>query len=391
VTDGGRDTPYRGKVLVVDWRVPTPDYDGASLRLLNLVLMFQSLRYEVTFVAEYPEAWPPHTDHVVKDTENLRDAGVKVFPGVPLECLQRSGGQYDVVVLSGGVQIAERYIDYARKHAPQALVLFDTVDLSFIRYYREAKTTGNARQLRRAVDLKRRELTVALQADRTLVVSPVEKELLERECAGIQVHAVSNIHEVRPPVEPFAARKDVLFVGTFEHPPNVDAVLHYLDDIHPLVGKLLVGVRIFIIGNRPPPSLRERGGGGIVITGHVPDLTPYFDRCRLSIAPIRFGAGVKGKVLMSMSHGVPVVASAVAAEGMHLVDRHDVLIADEPGAFCAAMVALHRDEELWNRLSANGLGTVAREFSFESARRRLAEALVVPERTGRHNTTGAMC
>ena len=121
-----------GEVLVVDWRVPTPDCDGASLRLFSLLLIFKSLRYDVTFVADYPASWPPHTDRLARDIKNLRDAGVEVFPGEPAECLQRRGEQYDVVMLSGGVQIAERHIGDARKHSPQALVLFDTVDLHFV-------------------------------------------------------------------------------------------------------------------------------------------------------------------------------------------------------------------------------------------------------------------
>jgi O-antigen biosynthesis protein len=371
-----------GKVLVVDWRVPTPDCDGASLRLFNLLLIFQSLGYGVTFVADYPASFPAYADRLTRDIENLRGAGLEIFPGVTSDCLRRWGKRYDVVMLSGGVQVAERHIDGVRKHAPGALVLFDTVDLSFVRHYREAKATGNARTLRRALNLKRRELAVAQQADRTLVVSPVEKRLLDRECPDVQVHVVSNVHEVRGSDVPFVARKDMLFIGTFEHSPNIDAVLHYLDKIHPLVRKTLPGVRIHIIGSSPPSSIRERAAADIAVAGHVPDLTGYFDRCRLSVAPIRFGAGVKGKVLMSMAHAVPTVASTVAAEGMHLLDRHDVLIADEPEVFCAAIAELHCDEALWNRLSTNVLDTVARHFSFESVRGRLAEVLRVPEGDG---------
>jgi glycosyltransferase involved in cell wall biosynthesis len=92
------------------------------------------------------------------------------------------------------------------------------------------------------------------------------------------------------------------------------------------------------------------------------------DGCRVSIAPLRYGAGVKGKVNMAMSCGLPVVATSAAVEGMHVRAGEDVLVADDPVAFAAHVVRLYRDEALWNTLSANGLANVERHFSFAAAR-----------------------
>jgi glycosyltransferase involved in cell wall biosynthesis len=100
----------------------------------------------------------------------------------------------------------------------------------------------------------------------------------------------------------------------------------------------------------------------------VADITAYMDGCRIAVAPLRYGAGVKGKVNMSMAHGQPVVATRCAAEGMHLVDGRDVLLADSAEAFAAAILRLHDDAPLWNALSANGLDNVARHFSIDAAR-----------------------
>jgi len=112
-----------------------------------------------------------------------------------------------------------------------------------------------------------------------------------------------------------------------------------------------------------------------VIEGYVPDVTPFFERCRLSVAPLRYGAGVKGKINQSMSHGVPCVATSVAAEGMELAPGEDVLVADDAERFAERVLELYRDEALWARLAANALRNVERVFSVDVARARLQAIL----------------
>jgi len=111
------------------------------------------------------------------------------------------------------------------------------------------------------------------------------------------------------------------------------------------------------------------------VHGYVEDIAPYMDGCRVSVAPLRYGAGVKGKVNMAMSYGLPVVATSVAVEGMHVEAGADVLVADEADAFADDVIRLYGDEELWNRLSANGLANVARHFSFDAARNAMRDLL----------------
>ena len=122
-------------------------------------------------------------------------------------------------------------------------------------------------------------------------------------------------------------------------------------------------------------------GDGVVFHGFVEDLEPFLDGCRIAVAPLRYGAGVKGKVNMSMSRGQPVVATPMAVEGTFARPGHDVLVAEAATDFAAAVVRLYRDEELWNRVSAGGLDNVEKYFSVETARRGLQELLVSLERT----------
>src|SRR3546814_7909875 len=133
------------------------------------------------------------------------------------------------------------------------------------------------------------------------------------------------------------------------------------------------------IGGDVPESIGALGAQeGCVIHGHVPDIAPYMAGCRFAVAPLRYGAGVKGKVNLSMAHGQPVVSTPCAVEGMHLRDGHDVLVADDAAAFADAVVRLHEDEALWTTLSRNGLDNVARHFSLDAARDTVRRVFFAP-------------
>jgi glycosyltransferase involved in cell wall biosynthesis len=356
----------------------TPDIDGGSLRLYHLLVMLRELSYEVTFVPSFAESWPPYDSRLQEDTERLRQAGVEV-PATsatdPVEDdLHRNGKRYTIAILCDEY-VASKYIAAVRKHCPQGTIVFDSSDVHYARHYREAKVTRNVRALRRALQSKRRVLAVAGEADFTFVVSLVDKAILERDCPGVRAHVVSNIHTVPGCARPFSQRRDTVFVGSFQHSPNLDAVHYFVREIQPLLRQAIVGIKVYIIGGDPPPSVKELSSHDVVVTGYVPDLAQYFENCRVSVAPLRFGAGVKGKVLTSLSYGVPVVASSIAVEGLYLTDGQDVLVADNPADFCKAVVRLYHGESLWNRLSKNGLEIVSQHFSFAAVRAELVRWL----------------
>ena len=149
----------------------------------------------------------------------------------------------------------------------------------------------------------------------------------------------------------------------------MDAVRWFVADVFPLVRERLPGVRFHCIGSNVAAPVRALGSEpGVVVHGHVRDITPYMDGCRVSVAPLRYGAGVKGKVNLSMAHGQPVVATPCAVEGMFLREGEDVLVAGDARGFADAVVRLHEDEALWSTLARNGMDNVARHFSFDAAR-----------------------
>jgi O-antigen biosynthesis protein len=355
----------RRQVLVIDATTPTPDQDSGSVRLVNLLRLLREDGCAVTFFADN-RAW------VDGYSDALQQLGIEVlwhpFLADPVAWFAENGRRFDLVLVSRHY-IASSYLGLIRMHAPQARFVFDTVDLHYLREQRAAELSGRDEDQRSAAETRRKELALIREADLTLVVSPVEQALLATDAPGARVEVLSNVHEVFGCRRPFAERSDLMFVGGFQHPPNIDAATWFVESILPLIRAERPDIRVHLIGSRAPASVQALGEQpGVVFHGFVEDLEPLLDGVRIAIAPLRYGAGVKGKVNMSMSYGQPVVATDVAVEGMHLEAGRDVLVADSAEDFAAAVLRLYEDEALWQQLSANGLANVERHFSFDSAR-----------------------
>lgn len=366
----------RRHILIVDACTPTPDRDSGSLRMLNLMRLLLDEGCAVTFFAD-------NRAHDGAYTEALQQLGVEVwyrpFLGNIARWFAERGSRFDMVIASRHY-VARTYLPLVRQFAPQARFVFDTVDLHYLRERREAELVRSPVMARNAEATREKELRLIRESDLTLVVSPMEREILAREAPGARVDVLSNVHAIPGSRRPFAERRDLVFVGGYRHPPNVDAVRWFVKQVLPAVRTRLPDVRVHLIGADAPESVRILGDHpGVVFHGYVRDLDPYMDGCRIAIAPLRYGAGVKGKVNLSMAHGQPVVATSCAVEGMHLRPGEDVLVADSPEAFADAIVRLYGDPALWQRLSDNGIENVRRHFSFDAARdalRRIMDSLL---------------
>ena len=193
------------------------------------------------------------------------------IPKVVRDYLQREGAAFDVVILSR-CDFARKHIGDVRQHAPQSRIVFDTVDLHFLRQDREADLVGDPEVKRQAQEKCDLEYELIDQADETWVVSPVEQELLRLARPQKSIEVVSNIVDVSGSVVPFAMRRDMLFIGSFQHPPNTDAVLFFTKEIFPLVRARLPEVRFYVIGDKAPPESCRTGDRRIVVTGYQPDV-----------------------------------------------------------------------------------------------------------------------
>jgi GT2 family glycosyltransferase len=371
-----RRAPYRDRrahVLVIDARLPDAGHDAGSLRLMRILEMLLDSGCAVTMVPEDRARPGPLA-------EALARRGVEVYTGPWLRSipahLREHGSLYDLVWISRK-HLAEKYMHHVRRRCPDARVVFDTVDLHFVREARQLALEGKG-SAARASALLREEIDLVRGCDTTLVVSEAERELLHTHAPEADVRVLSTIHDAQPSGAGFEARSGALFVGSFEHAPNVDAMRWYVDAIHPILRAARPDFVLRVIGTDAPAWLRDLREPGIAFVGPVADLAPHFAAVRLSIAPLRFGAGVKGKINTSQSYGVPVVATAVGVEGMQLVHGESVWVADSPDAFAAGIARVHEDEALWGRLAEGSRRNLAEHFS--TARARSAIEALLAER-----------
>ncbi|HZF97461.1 MAG TPA: glycosyltransferase family 2 protein, partial [Pseudoxanthomonas sp.] len=223
------------QVLIVDTHTPEPDRDSASLRLFNLMKLLRQEGAHVVFV-EYD------LHHRGRHTDALRAMGVEVWckPHVSSlpKWLARQGARFGTVMLCR-YHLALQLTPEVRRHAPQAQVLFDTVDLHYVREARRAELDSDPRLVRAAATTRRSELAAIAASDVTLVVSEAERERLAADAPGRRVELLSNLHETGGKGAPFSERKDLVFVGGFRHPPNVDAVRWFVAEIMPKVRRSL--------------------------------------------------------------------------------------------------------------------------------------------------------
>lgn len=337
----------------------------------NLITVLQELGFELTFLAGDLIPLEPYA-------RNLRDVGVQVVTGPEVSSitqhLEAQGREYSLVIVCR-LPVALECIDQVRALCPAAKVIFDTVDLYHLRKERRAELEGSQNLFNQARRYKEQELSIAGAADATWVVSSYEQGLLAQEVPELRVDVVSNIHVIHGRRAGFEDRRDILFIGGFEHEPNADAVEWLVREILPLAHDVLPDLHLLIVGSKPTKKVLRLASDQVTVTGYVADVEPYFTRCRLSVAPLRFGAGIKGKVNQSMAYGVPCIVTAMAAEGMDLTDRVDAMIADSAADFARRVVEAYRDPELWLTLSEGGLENVRRLFSFEVAREAVARSL----------------
>lgn len=346
----------RGRnVLIIDTYVPLHDRESGARRMFSIVKLLRRAGYNVTFLPDNFMAMQPYTSQ-------LQHMGVQVLyqtDGGPTlnEALQNVLAAVDIAWISRP-ELFKKYAPLVRR-AKHVRVVYDTVDLHHVRKQREAELNGGDDTEWRA--LQQAEAEAARSADVTVVVSPEERDALH--ALGVSnLFVVPNIHEpVQLPQRRFEDTTGLLFVGNYNHPPNLDAAQWLCREVMPTVWESLPDVRLTLAGSNPSDALRELASDRVTVTGHIPDLTPYFRRNRLFVAPLRFGAGMKGKVGQALEHGLPVVTTSVGAEGMQLRNGEEAMIAPiDAQTFAGAVISLYNDGDCWLKISRQGKALVAR-------------------------------
>lgn len=379
----------RGRVLVIDACTPTPDRDSGSMDTFQYLRILKSFGLHVTFV-------PDNLAYFGRYTQDLQRIGVETLYAAYWmtheEVFKKLGSTFDLVLIYR-VSIASRLLKLVRSHAPQAKLIFDTVDLHFLREEREAELTGDPEKAQAAANTRKTELNVISKADATIILSNHEMDVVHKLLPKARLYEIPIVREI-PGKGPlgFSERNDIVFIGGFRHAPNLDAVKWFVSEVWPILRSKGFTGNFQIVGSDMPPEITALHGSGIIIRGHVPVIDDVFHSVRLSIAPLRYGAGLKGKVISSLSFGVPVVATSVAVEGGGFVHKRHVKVADEPEAFADAIIRLYENREIWENLSEHGLGHCDQSFSVSAVSAKLhdlindiAPGLIHPNQTSAHD------
>ena len=289
--------------------------------------------------------------------------------------IEARGGEFDLIFIHR-FQTAERVVADLRRHAPQAKIVMLNADLHYLREQREAELLNDEAKLAVAEQTKRRELNVMGTVDLVLAHSTVEIDILGKSLGAQCVHHLPLIHDPEPTPASFSQRSGIGFLGGYGHPPNVDAVDWFVAKIWPLVRAECPEATFLIAGSKMPKRFKSlHGKRGIEVLGFIESLPDYFNSIRLSIAPLRFGAGAKGKVAASLAMGIPCVATDIAAEGMGLDAGQNILIGDSAEAFAAHVAKLYQDEAGWGALRSAGLAFAETSTSRKVVRNRIESML----------------
>ena len=364
--DGAKDRCATNRVLVLDHCTPTPNQDAGSVTVFNMLLLLREMNLQVTFIPE------DNFLYMREYTTALQRLGVEVLyaPYVTsvVQHVKDSGKRYDLVLLFRP-GVVERHLDTIRKHCDGARVLYHTVDLHFLRMSREAELHRDAAKSREATQMKHSELSAIRAVDASIVHSTAELELLRLDLPDERIYVYPLILNVSGSDAGYSERKDIVFVGGYQHAPNVDAVLYFVDEIMPLLRKHLPGIRFHAVGSSPPDEILSLESEDVVIAGFVDDLSSLLNKMRVSVAPLRYGAGIKGKIGTAMAVGLPIVSTTIAAEGMSLTNGEDILVADGAEEFASAVIRLYEDEVLWHAISQASIKFADSAWGAESAYR----------------------
>jgi GT2 family glycosyltransferase/glycosyltransferase involved in cell wall biosynthesis len=378
------------KVLVFDPLPPMYDRNSGHRRLWNMLEELRWMGHSVTYFSNSTFALAEYKPKLSKlgiplyglDTrygtqETISDFHREVFvPNFPDWGARQ---HFDTIIINFWY-LAEQIMPYVRAAWPKATIVVDSVDLHYLREKRQAELYGEAQLYAKARATRDKELAVYKNADRVICCTEDDAGELRKELPDADIVVVTNTHELLDEGPGFEAREGILFVGNFAHPANADGMLWWRDEISPQLAAELPGVPLTVVGHDPSGVVPQLVNEKMNSVGWIEDLTPYLNGARISVAPLRFGAGMKGKVGEALSAGLPVICTTIAAEGMDLVDEQDVLIADDADAFVKNIVRLYNDSQLWNQLRTSGREIVEQRWGKESLRGPLGEVLMPPRK-----------
>ena len=340
----------RKTILVIDHYVPHFDKDAGSRSTFHHLKLFVEMGLNVKFIGDNFYKHEPYTSC-------LEQIGIEVLYGAWHQnnwqgWIKKNAKYIDYIYLNRAV-ISIKYIDFIKKYT-NAKIFFNAADFSYLRLKRQYKITKDKKYLNEAEKYKQQEFYLFEKSDVVLTVSEYEKKILKKEMPDKKIYVIPIFIYDKFPLGPdheFDNRKNITFVGGFRHEPNVDGILWFAKEIFPRILEKNSSIALNIIGSDMPEEILKLKSANINVVGYVSDekLKDYYSKSRLVIAPLRYGAGVKGKIIEAIAYGVPVITTKIGAEG--IVKANDVLsIADKVDDFVKKIVNIYNDERKWRKI-----------------------------------------
>lgn len=355
-------------MLVIDHYVPQPDRDAGSRSTWCFLREFRAMGLNVKF-------WPANLWRDPQYTALLQQEGIEVYYGKEYtgrfgEWIKANGADIDYVLLSRP-QVAAEHLAAVRA-STRAKVLFYGHDLHYMRLLGEYEKTQSARLLKQAKASRELEESLWAKADVVYYPSSSETQAVLQLLPDAVARTVPLYYfdEAEPPVDSGSRRKaDLLFVAGFGHPPNVDAAKWLVGEIFPRVKARVPGARLMLVGSNPTSDVRALEGPDVHVTGYVTDeaLADFYRSAGVAVVPLRFGAGVKGKVIEALHHGLPLVTTSVGMQGLDGLDAV-VPVHDEATDIADAIVGIMEDATRWEAHAQAGRAYVAERFSQAAVR-----------------------
>jgi hypothetical protein len=361
------------RARVIAERTPAAGRDAGSQAVLSHMRALQRLGYAVSFAAA--EDMAPTAAAVQALTDADTTPCCAPFYTSAEDVLRRQATCFDLIYLHR-VDTAAHYLALARRCNPQARIVYSVADLHHVRLARQAAVEDRPDLLSASRRLRLAESVAAWSANAVITHSSAEVDVLRRLAPQANIHRVPWDVPLAEARIPFAARRGVAFIGAYAHAPNADAAHWLVEAIMPLVWRTDPSITCLLVGTDMPRSVRRLARPGIVAVGQVDDLgASVFDRVRLTVAPLRYGAGINGKVLASLAAGVPCAMSPVAAEGMPLCRMLGKFVGSDADALAALICKLHNDGIANGRAATAGLTMIGRHFSADAVTASLQAAI----------------
>jgi sugar transferase (PEP-CTERM/EpsH1 system associated) len=264
-----------------------------------------------------------------------------------------------------------------RNNCHKSLLMFQ--NFTYQQYFRvfqiERRWDRKVRSLLNSLTMRQWEPHFAERFDRCAAVSEIDRRLLLKANPRLRVEVIPNGVDIQKyqPLPDENIGFTLLFIGSMEYPPCVDACLYFCHEILPIIKRMIGPVDLWLVGRNPRPEVRQLGGGGVHVTGKVEDVLPFYKQSAVCIVPLRAGGGTRLKILEAMALGRPVVSTTIGCEGLDVLDGEHLLIADTPQQFARQSVRLLTDRQLYRRISANGRRLVEARYDWDQIAGRLME------------------